>query len=115
MLRIIVAVFVLAAAGCSPPSDETAKTDMNGMSAAETEPAALGPISGSGVVTAIDAAAGTVSLDHGPIAAINWPAMSMQFTVESAAALEGIEVGEQVAFELKSASEPQVITMLREQ
>ena len=48
-------------------------------------------------VTAVDAGAGTVSLDHEAIAAISWPAMSMQFTVEDPSKLQGIAVGDRVS------------------
>ena len=36
---------------------------------------------GTGTVTAIDKAAGTITLEHGPIAEANWPAMTMAFKV----------------------------------
>src|SRR3989442_225573 len=35
--------------------------------------------SSTGTVTAVNAASRKVTLDHGPIAAINWPAMKMEF------------------------------------
>lgn len=34
---------------------------------------------GIGQVKAIDAKAGTITIHHGPIAALNWPAMTMTF------------------------------------
>ena len=85
MLRWIVAPVALLAAACSPPAaQDAAKTDdMNMAEPASTAP--TGPITGAGTVTAVDAAAGTISLDHGPIEAISWPAMSMQFTAENPA------------------------------
>ena len=55
---------------------------------------------GSGTVTAIDAAAGKITLDHGPITEIEWPAMKMGFSVKPGV-LEGIAVGDQVAFEFE--------------
>ena len=55
---------------------------------------------GEGAVTAIDAQAGTVTLNHGPIASLGWPAMTMTFRVQSAAVLQGISVGQRVHFEL---------------
>ncbi|MCW3847906.1 copper-binding protein [Sphingomonas sp. LB-2] len=55
---------------------------------------------GSGTVTAIDTAAGTITLDHGPIAEAGWPAMTMAF--KAAPALrDSVKVGDKVAFELK--------------
>lgn len=116
MLRFVAAALALAAAACSPPANDAAKTDMENMSAAEAPATTVaGAITSTGVVTAIDAAAGTVSLDHEPIAAINWPAMSMQFTAENPAILQGIAVGDRVSFELKSATETTTITSIQKQ
>jgi Cu/Ag efflux protein CusF len=77
--------------------------------------AAAGPIRAMGTVTAVDVAAGTISLNHEPIAAINWPSMTMQFRAENPAILHGIAAGDRVTFELKSASETSVVTMVQKQ
>lgn len=55
---------------------------------------------GEGVVTAVNASAGTVTINHGPIAALRWPAMTMAFPVQSANMLTGIAVGARVHFVL---------------
>ena len=113
-MKALVLPIALLGAACSPPASEpTATSDMAAMEAPAETPAE--PISSMGTVTAIDAAAGTVSLDHEAIAAINWPAMSMQFTTEDPAILQGIAVGDRVSFELKNASETQVITAIAKQ
>jgi Cu(I)/Ag(I) efflux system protein CusF len=117
MKTLLLPVALLAAA-CSPPASEpAAKTDMESASepAAPAAPAAAGQITSVGTVIAVDAAAGTVSLDHEAIAAIRWPAMSMQFTAENPAILQGIAVGDRVAFELKSASETQTLIAIQKQ
>lgn len=114
MLRMLLAASAtLLAAACTPPAtEEPASGDMADMDM--NAPAAAGPIEGSGTVTAVDAAAGTVTLNHGPIAAIEWPAMTMQFTAEDPAMLQGVEVGDAVTFEIKSAEESQVLSAIRE-
>jgi Cu/Ag efflux protein CusF len=55
---------------------------------------------GSGKVTAIDKSAGTITLDHGPIAEANWPAMTMAFKA-APTLIDSVKVGDQVNFELK--------------
>ncbi len=55
---------------------------------------------GEGTVTAIDAQAGIITLNHGPIASLGWPAMTMAFRVHSAAVLQGVSVGQRVHFTL---------------
>jgi len=54
---------------------------------------------GSGTVTAIDKAAGTITLDHGPIPEASWPAMTMAFKAK-AELLDSVKVGDKVAFDL---------------
>lgn len=116
MLKALIVPIVLMAAACSPPqAQDAAKSDAAMDMAESAAPAAAGPIAGVGTVTAVDAAAGTVSLDHEPIAAISWPAMSMQFTAEDPTELQGIAVGDRVSFELRSANETSVITEISKQ
>lgn len=55
---------------------------------------------GTGTVATIDAAAGRITLNHDPIAELEWPAMTMGFSVE-ADKLEGIAVGDVVSFDLQ--------------
>ena len=67
MFKALVFPIAYFAAACSPPAsgpEAKAGVDSMGMSA----PEAAGPIRAVGIVTAIDAAAGTISLDHEPIA-----------------------------------------------
>lgn len=54
---------------------------------------------GTGTVTAIDAATGKITLDHQPIPEAGWPAMTMAFDAKPAV-IEGIAVGDKVAFDL---------------
>lgn len=112
-MKALALPLVWIAVACSPPASQPAQT------AAETKQApdqtAVGPIVAMGTVTAIDAAAGTVSLDHEAIPAIDWPAMSMQFSAEDRSILQGIAVGDRVSFRLKSATDTQVITEIAKQ
>lgn len=58
---------------------------------------------GQGTVNGVDTKAGKVNLSHGPIASLNWPAMTMGFPVKDAAMLDGIQPGMKVDFELEQA------------
>jgi len=112
---IAAGAFAFLGAACSQEAAAPAqKADMAEMDMAAPA-ATAGPIEGEGVVIAVDAAAGTVSLDHEPIAAINWPSMSMQFTAEDPAMLQGLAVGDRVTFELKSATESTMLTAVQKQ
>ena len=55
--------------------------------------------SGTGAITAVDAAAGKVTIAHGPIPEVNWPAMTMAFTA-SPTVLQEAKVGEEVQFDV---------------
>jgi Cu(I)/Ag(I) efflux system membrane fusion protein len=56
---------------------------------------------GRGKVTSVDAAKGRVELEHEPIPAMKWPAMSMGFTVPDIKQLESVRKGDQVEFEVR--------------
>jgi Cu(I)/Ag(I) efflux system membrane fusion protein len=43
--------------------------------------------------------AGTVILNHAPVASLNWLAMTMEFKVANTTLLTGLKPGTQVAFE----------------
>lgn len=69
---------------------------------------------GQGTVTAIDAEAGTITIDHGPIPEANWPAMTMGFKADEAARAK-VEVGDKVEFDLKLTGNAGEITRIETQ
>ncbi len=69
---------------------------------------------GSGTVKAIDKAAGTITLDHGPIPQAKWPAMTMTFKA-SPAILGPVKAGDKVAFDLKLVGSAGEVTGITKQ
>lgn len=67
----------------------------------------------SGVVKKVDAAKGRVTLAHGPVAELKWPAMTMGFAVEDKALLEKLVVGKKVAFEFVERGKSYVVTAVK--
>lgn len=65
---------------------------------------------GTGAVKKIDT--GMVTLSHGPIATLNWPAMTMSFRLKNASVAKGIKVGDVVDFELVQSGSNYVVTRL---
>lgn len=59
---------------------------------------------GEGTVEAVDPAHASITLAHGPIASLKWPAMTMEFKARDAALLRKLKPGEKVEFDL--AGEP---------
>ena len=52
-----------------------------------------------GTVEGVDAKDGTISLKHGPIASLKWPAMTMEFKAANAALLKDLKPGAKVTAE----------------
>ena len=55
---------------------------------------------GHGIVNKINARSGKVNISHEPIESMNWPKMTMDFSVQNMADLEAIKPGMPVDFEL---------------
>ncbi len=92
-----------APAAAPPPAmaaAPTAKTDAMGDMPAMSDQAGEKMGKGVGKVTAVDATAGRITLDHEAIPEVGWPAMTMAFKAD-AALLKGVKVGDQVAFDVK--------------
>ncbi len=53
----------------------------------------------TGSVDSIDLKTGTLSLNHGPVATLKWPAMTMEFKAANPALLKGLTPGQAVNFE----------------
>ena len=83
--------------------------DMKGMKMERT------PVthSGTGTVKKIDAAKGIVTLSHGPIPSLNWPAMTMSFKLKDAALAQGIKAGDAVDFELVQSGSNYLVIRLQ--
>ena len=60
--------------------------------------------SGEGVIEAIDVTNTMVTLAHGPITSLSWPAMVMDFKVLNPALLRTLKPGQEIAFEIMEAS-----------
>ena len=69
--------------------------------AAPGTPAASGQVhKGQGTVRAVDLQAGTINVEHGPIATLNWPAMTMDFQVKDKALLKGVKPGQSAEIDI---------------
>lgn len=68
----------------------------------------------TGTVTAIDAAEGRITLNHGAIPAVGWPAMMMAFSAKPAL-LNGITVRDKVAFDVTVRGNAGEVTAITKQ
>ena len=53
----------------------------------------------SGTVQRVDASAGKITIDHGPIPNLDMNAMTMVFRTPDPAILEGVKVGDKIRFQ----------------
>jgi len=66
-----------------------------------------------GTVKSVDPTAGTVTLAHGPVKSLNWPAMTMGFTVKDKTLLDKLSVGKKVDVEIVQQDGKYVITAVK--
>jgi Cu(I)/Ag(I) efflux system protein CusF len=69
----------------------------------------------SGVVTGIDSEARSVTIKHGAIPAVGWPAMTMTFKATPASLLKGVKTGDKVDFTVKVQGQDNEVTALHKQ
>lgn len=92
--------------GCGSPNGETANSGSGGATPGtpnRSQSAQQPAHTAQGTVNAIDQAAGTVNISHGPVASANWPAMSMTFKLANPSAASGIAPGQRVDFKFTIA------------
>ena len=62
----------------------------------------------------IDAKTGMISLEHGPVESLKWPAMTMEFKAANESLLNGLKPGAKVAVEFVERAQGEwVITTVR--
>nr|ACF28470.1 uncharacterized conserved protein [Azospirillum baldaniorum] len=77
------------------PAATWAQMDHRGHATPVAQPVAVGT---TGTVNTVNPAKRLVNLSHGPIAALGWPAMSMDFVVAPNVDLKAVKPGDPVAF-----------------
>ena len=85
--------------GRRPPAGDAPKADSSGPARGASR-AAKNQI--SGVIKAIDSAAGRITITYEEADALNWPAGTTAFVVSKSSLLNGATVGEKVAFRIES-------------
>jgi len=106
-LKAALGVFGHSAHGAKPGEKEQVKPG-----ASVTAPA-LANHRGEGSIEAVDASRATVTLAHGPIASLKWPAMTMGFRVKDPALLRTLKPGQKIAFNIieESAGEYVIVSI----
>ena len=107
----------LAIALSMPIAGALAQAGMGGMKDMEmgTKPAAGAAAThkASATVTKVDREADTVTLAHGPIASLKWPAMTMAFKVRDKQLFDKFVVGRRVDVELVQDGKDYAVTAVK--
>jgi len=103
------AVIISAALAVAAPAaaQHAGHADHGAMAAGPKPPS--GAVQGTGVIKAVNAKAGTVTLHHGPIPALKWPAMTMTFKA-SPEVVQAAKRGKSMTFTLNAAGD-QVLSL----
>ena len=72
---------------------------------------AMQTASAEGTVTAIDADAGMITVDHGAVSAIEWPAMTMGFEADEQLR-QDVAVGDTISFDFTTGEGGNTITSI---
>jgi Cu(I)/Ag(I) efflux system protein CusF len=67
----------------------------------------------SAIVKAVDSTQGTVTLAHQAVKSLNWPAMTMRFSVKDKALLDNLAVGKKVNVEFTQQGSDYVVTSVK--
>lgn len=107
---------------CSAPSDQggasapsvSAPAQAPAAADSEAREATAKHASATGTIESIDLAARTVTIAHGPVPELGWPAMTMTFQA-SGIQLSSYAPGDRVAFDLTVTGMGATVTALRHQ
>jgi len=109
-LLLVLSIFVMPLAHAQ--SQGMGGMDMKGMDMKSDKKA--GQVhKGSGKVTKVDPAKGTVTISHGPVPTINWPSMTMTFGVKDKAMLDKVKPGANVEFGFVQSGKDYTITDIK--
>lgn len=108
-MRSAIHTLVIGAGMVASLSSEQTSTAMPGMAVKSTVKAGRG----SGIVTAIDPKTNKITIQHGPIAALGWPAMTMAFAATPPALLRRVRVGQRVDFAMRMRRPTAEVTAIR--
>ena len=121
IMTVTLLVTLGALAACGQKSESSGSAAASSAASPASDMSGIAPTSqvgktvqGAGIVTAVDAKAGTVTLDHEAIPDAGWPAMTMAFSAP-ADVIAKAKPGEKVAFDLRIEDKGGTILDLKSQ
>lgn len=67
----------------------------------------------SGTVKKIDVAGSAVTIAHGPVAALKWPAMTMKFKVTDKSLFDKLTINKKIDFEFVETGRAYIVTAVK--
>jgi Cu(I)/Ag(I) efflux system protein CusF len=67
----------------------------------------------TGVVKAVDQTKGTVTIAHGPVQSLNWPAMTMTFVVKDKMFFDKLAVAKNVTIDFTQQDKDYIVTAVK--
>ena len=115
VIALTIAVIALAAglAACGQSADTQSKDQKSvttGSGAKSVDGKSSATHAATGTVKNVDPNSETVTLDHGAVPTLKWPAMTMGFKVRDKAVLDKLQPGKKVEFEFVQQGKDYVIT-----
>lgn len=119
-LLLAVSIFVVPLARAQSPGmggmemkGMEMKGDMKGMEMKPEKKGNSKTHKGSGTVSKVDAEKSTVTIAHGPVESMKWPAMTMAFKVKDKKMLGKVKEGEKVDFSFVQSGKDYTIIQLK--
>ena len=111
LLKKSIVVAALALASCSPPHQQSNAPQTAAAPAAAAPQAVVAR--GVGEVVVLQPEYSAVTIRHEAIPEYGMAAMTMEFTIADAAQLGGLQIGDQVRFDLKGPTEIERIEVIK--
>ncbi len=116
-MKFASAIALIAALSASysgtAPSADMKDMDMKGMGKSHASGSETATHRTIAIVKAVDTAGGTVKLAHEPVKSLNWPAMTMGFSVKDKTLFDKLAVGKKVEVEFVQQGSGYVVTAVK--
>jgi Cu/Ag efflux protein CusF len=111
MIRVPVLCAALLAGAATLAFAQTPTASSGARAATQAKPAAA-THQASGIVKRVNAPAATLTVTHGPVASLNWPAMTMDFKLREQSAAARFKPGDKVEFDFQESGGDYLITRI---
>lgn len=112
-LRSLIAISLIPAATLAMAQGDDMK-GMKGMDMpVQTSPTPRATHMAQGIVKAVNLKDGEVTIAHGPVKTLNWPAMTMAFMVHDKALFNKLSVGKEIQFEITPMGQGYMVSAVK--